>query len=257
MWHRTSRAILATACSLWGVGSAVAETWRGIDVAPERRCSHYDASDYPYPQSVEAKIVNDLGGVWGPYTGRTFSNTGETDIEHMVAKSEAHDSGLCSASAATRRQFATDLLNLTLASPTVNRHQKRGRDAAEWLPDENQCWFADRVVRVRQKYGLTIDRTEARALDRVLNSCTSTALIRGGGSGSSSQSYTSPPAPRRSSPSPQHREVGSSALQKYDDNDNGRITCAEARSHGIAPVRSSHPAYRYMNDRDHDGVVCE
>jgi hypothetical protein len=109
MWHRTSRAILATACSLWGVGSAVAETWRGIDVAPERRCSHYDASDYPYPQSVEAKIVNDLGGVWGPYTGRTFSNTGETDIEHMVAKSEAHDSGLCSASAATRRQYATDL----------------------------------------------------------------------------------------------------------------------------------------------------
>ena len=46
-------------------------------------------------------------------------------------------------------------------------------------------------------------------------------------------------------------------LQLYDDNGNGRITCAEARRHGIAPVARSHPAYRYMNDRDNDGVVCE
>ncbi len=46
-------------------------------------------------------------------------------------------------------------------------------------------------------------------------------------------------------------------LALYDDNNNGRITCAEARKHGIAPVKSDHPAYRYMNDRDRDGVVCE
>ena len=26
------------------------------------------------------------------------------------------------------------------------------------------------------------------------------------------------------------------ALEMYDDNGNGRITCAEARAHGIAPV---------------------
>ena len=49
----------------------------------------------------------------------------------------------------------------------------------------------------------------------------------------------------------------SDALQLYDDNGNGRITCAEARNHGIAPVRRGHPAYPYMNDGDDDGVVCE
>ena len=43
----------------------------------------------------------------------------------------------------------------------------------------------------------------------------------------------------------------------YDDNRNGRITCAEARNHGIAPVPRGHPAYPYMNDGDGDGVVCE
>ena len=34
-------------------GTASAETWRGLTVAPENRCSPYDkAGDYPYPQSV-------------------------------------------------------------------------------------------------------------------------------------------------------------------------------------------------------------
>lgn len=43
----------------------------------------------------------------------------------------------------------------------------------------------------------------------------------------------------------------------WDDDGNGRVTCAEARRHGIAPVSRSHPAYRYMRDGDGDGVVCE
>ena len=47
------------------------------------------------------------------------------------------------------------------------------------------------------------------------------------------------------------------ALALYDDNGNGRITCAEARRHGIAPVHRGHIAYPFMNDRDNDGVVCE
>ena len=94
-----------------------------------------------------------------------------------MARSEAHDSGLCAVEAATRRRFAADLLNLTLASPSVNRHQKTDNDGAEWLPDLNQCWFVDRVVRVRQEYGLTIDQREVDALEAVLSSgCTTRAI---------------------------------------------------------------------------------
>ena len=198
-----------------------------------------------YPQSVEDRITAQLGGVYGPYTGRWFASDTETDIEHMVARSEAHDSGLCAASAATRRAFAGDLLNLTLAAPGVNRHQKSDRDAADWLPDRNRCWFASRVIEVRRKYGLTVDRREADALDRVLAGCSSTALVIQRGS-------PAPPAPRATSGT-----SSGDALALYDDNGNGRITCAEARRHGIAPVPRSHPAYRYMRDGDGDGVVCE
>jgi len=143
-------------------------------VAPENRCSHYDSDSYPYSQSVEAQIVARMGGrIYGPYTGTTFGSTGETDIEHIVAKSEAHDSGLCSANSQTRRTFSNDLLNLTLASPSVNRHQKSGKDFAEWRPALNQCWFADTIIKVKAKYRLTVDSREKAALESVLRSCTS------------------------------------------------------------------------------------
>ncbi len=110
-----------------------ADTWRGLVVAPEHRCAPYDKRrGYPYSQSLEARIVAGLGGrTYGPYTGRTFSSRHQTDIEHIVATSEAHDSGLCAADAAARHRFASDLLNLTLAGPRVNRHEKSGKDPAE------------------------------------------------------------------------------------------------------------------------------
>ena len=161
----------------------------------------------------------------------------------MVARSEAHDSGLCAADLATRHRFATDLLNLTLAGPRVNRYEKVDRDAAEWLPAHNRCWFAARVVTVRQRYGLTIDQREADALDRVLSGCASTELItfaRG--------AVPTTAAPRVSAPE---------AIAAWDDNRNGRVSCAEARAHGIAPVTRDHPAYPFMRDGDGDGVVCE
>ena len=183
--------------------------------------------------------------MYGPYTGRCFASTSQTDIEHIVAASEAHDSGLCAADAATKARFASDLCNLTLASPRVNRYQKSGKDAAEWAPARNRCWFAGRVVEVRQAYGLTVDGREAAALERILAGCESTALepvVCAAPSGSSGAAGG---------------VAGDDALARYDDNRNGAITCAEARRHGIAPVPRSHPAYRYMRDGDGDGVVCE
>ena len=85
-----------------------------------------------------------------------------------MARSEVHDSGLCAASPTTKSEFASDLLNLTLASPSVNRHQKVAKDVAEWLPKLNQCWYVARTIQVRLEYGLTIDRAETDAIDRVL-----------------------------------------------------------------------------------------
>ena len=146
-------------------------------MAPEHRCSPYDKKrDYPYPQSVEREIVRELGAVYGPYTGNCFASTRQSDIEHVVATSEAHDSGMCAADRVTRARFARDLQNLTLASPEVNRRQKSGKDAGEWVPDRNRCWFAGRVLEVKRAYGLTVDRREAATLERILRGCASKAM---------------------------------------------------------------------------------
>ncbi len=222
----------------------------GLKIAPEHRCTPYNSEKYSYPQSVEKSIVNSMGQIYSPYTGQCFESLRETDIEHIVARSEAHDSGLCAASDKIRQEFASDLLNLTLASPSVNRHQKRARDAAEWLPNQNQCWFAKRVLDVKSKYQLSVDHREAEALSAVLSQCESTEMI-----------FFKCIA-RQTEP-PKSKKIQSSTLESshplaiWDDNGNGRITCSEARKHGIAPVKRNHPAYVYMKDGDNDGIVCE
>jgi len=227
--------------------NAASETWRGLTIAPEHRCAPYDRkSDYRYSQSVEKRIVHQIGAIYGPYTKTCFDSTSQTDIEHIVATSEAHDSGLCAQSRDIRRQFANDMRNLTLASPNVNRHHKSGHDAGEWLPEFNQCWFAGRIVEVRQAYNLTINAREARTLEAVLSRCSNTRM--------------EPLTCRIQVSAPAIHDDNTDrfdVLQKYDDNRNGRITCKEARRHGIAPVPSSHPAYPYMRDGDGDGIVCE
>ena len=48
-----------------------------------------------------------------------------------------------------------------------------------------------------------------------------------------------------------------SPLQLYDSNKDGKISCAEARKHKIAPVKREHPAYRFMNNRNNNEVACE
>ena len=57
------------------------DLWRGLVVAPEDRCSPYDPDDYLYSQAVEQHIVASMGGIiYGPYTGKWFDSTSDTDI---------------------------------------------------------------------------------------------------------------------------------------------------------------------------------
>ena len=42
----------------------------------------------------------------------------------------------------------------------------------------NRCWFARRVVDVRLKYGMTVDKAEAEALELVLAGSDSTEIVK-------------------------------------------------------------------------------
>lgn len=221
----------------------------GVRVASEERCSPYDPEDYSYSPALEQRIVERMEGIiYSPYTGQTFYDLADTDIEHIVARSEAHDSGLCAASLAQRRAFANDLENLTLADPTTNQHVKSNKDLAEWQPTMNICWFAERVRVVKKKYNLTWDIEEAERARQILEDCPDTKLQI-----LLTEGELVRPEVEEESKGEDHLDP----LSLYDINRNGHITCAEARAAGIAPVPTAHPAYVYMTDGDGDGVVCE
>ncbi len=91
-------------------GGIQAETWMGLEVEPESRCSAYDRErDYRYSQSVEPAIAKRMGGIRCRYIGQRYQSLRDTQIEHIVALSEAHDSGSCAGDAVAKRRFANDL----------------------------------------------------------------------------------------------------------------------------------------------------
>ena len=158
-----------------GAAATSGQTWRGLTVEPENRCSAYDRSkDYRYYATrIRPRILAGEGAqpaAESPYSGVPFSSGGYWHVEHVVAISEAHDSGMCRQDRYKRRDFARDMRNLTLARASVNI-QKSDKDAAEWLPDKNRCWYAETIVAVKTAYGLTVDQAEADALDAVFLEC--------------------------------------------------------------------------------------
>lgn len=208
----------------------------------------YERGDYPYPQSVEARIVAGMGGYTARIRGGTSPAVARRTSSTWWRPPRRTTRAVCCGrghEAAVRLRPA-EPLNLTLAASAVNRQRKSGKDAGEWLPRMNRCWFAARVVAVKRKYRLTVGAREVRALEGVLSRCASTAMVVADGQ---------EPAPTSSPEAP--AAGGADALRRWDTNGNGRITCREARAHGIAPVRRGHPAYPFMRDGDGDGVVCE
>ena len=126
---------------------------------------------------------------------------------------------------------------MSVGSPTAGTWS-----SSQWRPDNefetdrlpalNQCWFADRVVAVRRKFGLTIDQREAAVLDRVLAGCSTTAMLMVPRFATSTQRPTLPPAPP---------PRASDALVRWDDNGNGRITCASRIPNSLAESRIEAP----------------
>ena len=154
-----------------------AEVWRGLQVCEEQSRNGYDRDAFGTGyRSLEDDIIEMLpssmkagGRVYTPYSCLAFDikadGTADTDIEHIVALAEAHDSGIADD---RRRDIAGDLDNLTIADPTVNRSQKSDRDAAGWTPDRHGRWFAERVIAVKLEYGLSVDPAERDALEDLL-----------------------------------------------------------------------------------------
>ncbi|WP_419860325.1 hypothetical protein [Candidatus Palauibacter sp.] len=169
-------AVIGAAPGSWGIGP-VFDALAALPVrddhdaaySPRRNADWGSSSRYAkWEDELVAALPQRADSVYAPYSCELFAITedGRTaaDVDHVVAKAEALDSGL-----APERdgEFAADTLNLTIAGPVANRSRKNDRDAGGWIPSHNRGWFAAKVVAVKTKYGLSVDQRERAAL-RVL-----------------------------------------------------------------------------------------
>lgn len=212
-------------------------------------------SSITYTDSRQCRVAS---GTWiGPYTGEEFTDPGRLDIDHMVPLANAHKSGGWAWGEAEKRQYANDLSydgHLIAVQASANR-SKGSKGPEDWKPPDRGYWcqYAIDWITVKARWDLFASEAEADSLSAMLESCVPALTLT-----VIQHDIPQPEDTPTTTPTPA-AEGGETndALEMYDDNGNGHISCAEARNHAIAPVRRGHPAYQYMNDADNDGVVCE
>jgi hypothetical protein len=116
------------------------------------------------------------GNLQDPYTGKAimFVNTSSqaVQIDHVVALSNAWQTGAQQLSVQDRFKFANDPLNLLAVDGPTNNKKGDG-DAATWLPPNKdyRCRYVARQIAVKQKYMLWVTQAEHDAMQRVLGDC--------------------------------------------------------------------------------------
>jgi|UniRef100_UPI004049EDE1 hypothetical protein len=121
----------------------------------------------------DCKVI--AGQLLDPFSGKviTFSATKVViDIDHVVALSNAWQTGAAYFDKNKRSQIANDPLNLLAVDSKLNR-QKRDGDAATWLPPSKafRCEYVARQVAVKAKYGLWVTKPEKVAINKILSTC--------------------------------------------------------------------------------------
>jgi len=128
------------------------------------------------PGSNDCAVLS--GVLDDPYTGASVEfqrgpgSSVLVQIDHVVALSDAWQTGAAQWDDLTRRNFANDPANLQATLGWVNQ-QKGDGNAATWLPPNTayRCTFVTRIVDVKAAYGLWVTPAEHDAIAGVLAGC--------------------------------------------------------------------------------------
>ncbi|MGZ4652987.1 MAG: HNH endonuclease family protein [Oryzihumus sp.] len=118
------------------------------------------------------------GTLHDPYGGATIAfrrgNGTSTlvQIDHVVALSNAWQTGAGTWSATKRAELGNDPLNLMAVQGNLNSAKGDG-DTATWLPPRKafRCTYVARQVAVKARYGLWVTAAEHDAMARILATC--------------------------------------------------------------------------------------
>ena len=192
---------------------------------------------------VISGILND------PYTGKIINfmrgkdTSEQVQIDHVVALSDAWQSGAQEISAQERLQLANDPENLLAVDGPANQ-QKSDSDAATWLPANAsfRCSYVARQIRVKAKYHLWVKPAEKEAMINVLTPCA------GAAEAPAPKPVPDAPAPVPQADSPQEQNPAPALTFQ---------TCDDARAAGYRNMHRGAPGYSEHLDRDGDGIACE
>lgn len=232
-----------------------------------------------------------LGGtLTSDYSGETFDfvrgDGNNIDIDHVVALSNAWQTGAQSLSPDELVEFGNDPLNLLAVESSLNQ-QKGDGDAATWLPPNTsyRCEYVARQITVKHAYDLWVVPPEFDAMERLLLDCDEDAAeddpwpATGDGDVSETVDDEAPRGPGSEGGPSGSGSAGSGsggsesgrsgAGQSGAGSDSGSSSgpgtgaggafknCTQARDLGGAPVYEGQPGYGPHLDRDGDGVGCE
>jgi hypothetical protein len=136
-----------------------------------------DLTSISYKVNSEDCVVL-TGILQDPYSGevinflRGVTTSSDVQIDHVVALSNAWQTGAFKLSVEKRTAFANDPLNLLAVKGRLNS-QKGDGDAATWLPPKKsyRCSYVARQVAVKYKYGLWLTAPEKDAILKLLQPC--------------------------------------------------------------------------------------
>ena len=136
-----------------------------------------DLTDVVFRQGTRNCVV-ESGTLIDPYSGATINfvkgvkSSMEVQIDHVVALSNAWQTGAFKLTLAKRTEFANDPENLLAVQGRLNS-QKGDGDAATWLPPlkSYRCTYVSKQISIKAKYGLWVTAPEKAAIKNILAKC--------------------------------------------------------------------------------------
>jgi hypothetical protein len=117
-----------------------------------------------------------IKGQWiDPYTGKTFKEPRQLDVDHVVPLKSAHESGAWKWSAEKREEYANylkDSRHLLAVQGSENR-KKGAKGPDGYMPPDPtfRCDYVKEWVKIKRDWGLLFTDPERKTAEEISASC--------------------------------------------------------------------------------------
>ena len=125
--------------------------------------------------AIELDGCDVVGGEWlSAFDGKTFTDPGDLDIDHIVPLANAWRSGADAWDDDQRREFANDLERPQLIAVSASTNRSKGdQDPSQWQPPNRDYWcqYAQDWITVKHYWELSVTEPEKATLADMLTTC--------------------------------------------------------------------------------------